>query len=1209
MRYLVERCNSTTLMEENPVPPWWCVDRSRYCLLLMDLIERIEQALATRTVEAAEFERCAVALLQAVYPGLSAIEGGHDFGRDADIYFPLDTGRGGRLLATTMQDPRLNVSRGLGRMHAEGLSTAVLVVATSQPLSASKRRAIENVAAEAGIADTHVYARDWFVGQLAKDPVWRKRLLNVTGELGALVRIPLSTLSQPVTRVGLVGRSDDLAQLTTLQAESADVVLSGVPGCGKTRLLTELGGATYFVEPATDDRVIDDLLIHSPDTVVIDDAHARLPDLMLLQRARLQEGISFQIVATTWPEQAESVLDVLQGAKLFVLPLLERGPMDELLRSARVDQYGARSLILNQAAGRPGWALALVEVLRQRGGDDIVSGAALLQQVQWFLRRSARSDVAVDALACIAALDPSRDQDLEPLARLIKIPLAELTRVLSESAINGLLDRTPEGWQLLPALRAPLLARWFFDNPPRRPWSTLESAFAERRQSLRMAVVNAASTGTQGALAEADSWARSLPSSPQWDLETWAVADAYAALDEPRAAWAVDNARTVLASPRETRTYEAFETTIDPIGDRAKELLADAARRFLVPEAIIALLELSLGDDRPRPQNPDHPLRVLTDLAKGFHPDFGTSVEIRKLILDPALTWFIADCNRRWPVVAEVLEAVFAVRVSGSWPNLGQPHAITIADTLDSAENLNKLVILWTETVAPILKPEVAPIVHLDPAPIARLLDLADEWLRLGSGRHLGQEQATDEHREVGAAGGEQIIATIRSHLQAHPGLALRGQRILEDNARSDLESFSLDPDLVALVGPRIDDDYDAYKAERATTLSALAGRLSKLSPDDAARRFAELEVQATVAGGFSEHAWGLATHLRLHMTDPLAWLAAAVEARNRPLLEAALDIVLHDPKITVEVDRLREVLADRDLRNTAISTVLSQTDMSPTVELVLTDLDANDARWLRHVVMRRENADPVLHKLLTHPVQRIASMTALGFRVGIKYGPPLPPEWREDWEEAVVRSPGDDLEQHDHHRLAELLTSLAADDEPDLVERWYNKQLDEMLNKGFLHPPEPYGSDKALARLPEPHREQLIRRCAGVPTVGTSPLAHLLGSDTALAKRLLDQGVLAPNDVLLAMLGRRSMLEALGPDLVQRGTDPATIAETAEFASHRWGEDSDAFRKLRDYFQGLLDAEDPELRAIAHAGVDRADRAHQAALEAEHLHRVRGEL
>jgi hypothetical protein len=136
-----------------------------------------------------------------VYPGLSAVDGGHDFGRDADIYFPLDSAaagllRRGRLLATT-GDARADVARALARMREEGLSVGLLVVAASRPLSARQRRSIEQLAADHGVGDIQFYTRDWFVGRLLKEPVWRRRLLGIGGQLAALVARPISLLQQP----------------------------------------------------------------------------------------------------------------------------------------------------------------------------------------------------------------------------------------------------------------------------------------------------------------------------------------------------------------------------------------------------------------------------------------------------------------------------------------------------------------------------------------------------------------------------------------------------------------------------------------------------------------------------------------------------------------------------------------------------------------------------------------------------------------------------------------------------------------------------------------------------------------------------------------------------------------------------------------------------------------------------------------------------
>jgi hypothetical protein len=103
----------------------------------MDLVLRVRQALDTQPVDPGEFERCACALLRTRYPGLSAVEGGHDFGRDADIYFPFergDTTSRGRLMVTT-GDPIANMRTGLGRMRDEGLHADLVVMACTGPVN------------------------------------------------------------------------------------------------------------------------------------------------------------------------------------------------------------------------------------------------------------------------------------------------------------------------------------------------------------------------------------------------------------------------------------------------------------------------------------------------------------------------------------------------------------------------------------------------------------------------------------------------------------------------------------------------------------------------------------------------------------------------------------------------------------------------------------------------------------------------------------------------------------------------------------------------------------------------------------------------------------------------------------------------------------------------------------------------------------------
>jgi hypothetical protein len=637
----------------------------------MDLIDRIDRGLDAVGLHPVEFERCAVALLQAVYPGLSAVEGGHDFGRDGDIYFTIE-GRGGRSrigrLLATIGDPRNNARIGLSRMREEGLSADLLVVATSHRLSATQRRLIEDLAAEYGVAEVQIFPRTWFVDHLFKEPAWRARILpGIGGELRALATRPSSLLSQAVADGELVGRVEELRHLRGLLGDGRDVVLVGPPGVGKTRICAELGEGVMFVESTDEGRLLDDLRELAPRVVVVDDAGFQLEILRLLQRARQEEGVQFALVGITWPDRVDRLRGAVTGAAVVEVPLLARDEIDAVIQAQGVRGVRARHIVLGQAQGRPGWALILCAALLRGEAGEVLSGTALVQQVRAFVERSVgASPKAMDALAYLGALGYVSDSDCPRLAETVGYAPAELAGLLHHAATNGLVDRVYEGWAMASVLSSPLVASWFFGEPPEGSWPALCEAFGDRTAGLHKAAVAAAETGAPAALRAADRWAHSLPEPGQWGLGTWSLVHDYSALGRERSAWATKAAKDVLSRPRSIETI--LGVTIDLAGDAARRQLDLSMRSFLVPEAITGLLDLAVGDGRARHSNPDHPLRIIADTAQLYDPDRGTALHARQAILHACLRWLShAPTGERWIVACEALAAVFSPQISGSW--------------------------------------------------------------------------------------------------------------------------------------------------------------------------------------------------------------------------------------------------------------------------------------------------------------------------------------------------------------------------------------------------------------------------------------------------------------------------------------------------------------------------------------------------------------
>ncbi|MGH8901559.1 MAG: hypothetical protein ACRDYA_07720 [Egibacteraceae bacterium] len=159
-----------------------------------DLLDRIRAALAHRILDPRLFEECACALLTEIYPTLTPVTGGKDFGRDADI--PGRDGPPMRVVITTARDVRRNLRDSLSQLRRKGLGVREVIVATSRSLDADARRKLEETAGKAGAHLFVVYDRTRLAHMLCRDAVWRKRLIGVTGEPSALVSWPLDLADQ-----------------------------------------------------------------------------------------------------------------------------------------------------------------------------------------------------------------------------------------------------------------------------------------------------------------------------------------------------------------------------------------------------------------------------------------------------------------------------------------------------------------------------------------------------------------------------------------------------------------------------------------------------------------------------------------------------------------------------------------------------------------------------------------------------------------------------------------------------------------------------------------------------------------------------------------------------------------------------------------------------------------------------------------------------
>jgi hypothetical protein len=854
----------------------------------MSLNSRVIAALDAG-VDPYTFERCAVALMTNHYKNVVAVEGGSDGGRDADIYGPIvdDPDSRGRILVTTGDslDNLKSSHRTWQGFWKSGQPFRVdqLVMVTSNPLSDAKRRTILKYCGDHALPVPTFYTRQWLVESLRKDPEWRTELTGVRGRLEAVVARP----SEASDDRRLVGREDDIERLRSALARTKDICLIGVPGVGKSRILAELAGDAHFIEPLARDYLTDDLVATDPEVVVLDDAHLQLKLLEELVRIRGREQLRFRILAVSWPGSESKVEALLTDPTPVELDRLARLDLDEVIQQRGVQGIRARTVVLNQSDGRPGWAVLLSDLVVDGDGEGLSTGQPLLDQVSNLAHAISGSAALSDALACIAALRTASLEDLELVADFTGVRYSDLLDWLEATAHSGLVERNMEQWTVLRPLQTLVVASTFFGERKRRRWASFAARLQPDRR-LDRTILEVASTAPSAEVRHlVDAWFTHAAAEAV-DADTLALVELYGQIDEQAGDNAVALARRVLDAPREVQTLSGG-ITLDPIGSAAERMIRTSFRRTCSREASRGLLDLAIDDDRPRHQHPDHPMRVIQEMAQYLDPDAGPVDVLRERILTHGLEWFDeSPSDVRWRVLAELAGYVFDPGVEGSWTEPGSHLVMTMARGFMAASAMASLLEMWHEIDTRVRGGAGASITH---SAVAQLCEIFRLWSSLASRRDDSGGQLTAKHNAVSLEGAGLMLATLTSLSDRFPAVPIVVNRQLELLAtwNGGSEVFPdlpiMDDRLARFAGVRdVDDDIEAWMAQRNEERTSLAVELAVLGAKEGVVEFQRLLKEASVLGENHEGHL-LATDLALQVTDADDWLRIAVTEQIRSLV------------------------------------------------------------------------------------------------------------------------------------------------------------------------------------------------------------------------------------------------------------------------------------------------------------------------------------
>lgn len=1178
-------------------------------------LDRIEQALRAAALSPAVFERCAQDLLSTVYPGLSPIPGGTDWGRDADVAAPGVDGPPPRLLATsarTLEGVRKNMLKGIKSLDEHGVAADRLVLANPANLSLVNRQSLVRSAEKAGktLDVSDIFDRGFFASRLRRDGYWRNTLLGLPSGPISLTRLPADLAESPWSFLPLVARDDDKTAISV----AGDILISGPPGVGKSRLAAELDQATFVDTDADLEQVAADLRWAQPTVVIIDDAagHTQLIRRLRTLRATEADVFTFRLVCICWPDGLADLQAELPDAVVHNVQLLERGPLDRLLREMGISSTLARGEILDQAEGRPGWAVALADLLlRADDAGSLLNGKALLGHVDRYLRRAGIDPEAVDILAVVAALGEVAEDELRAVAAELDVRRSLVANVLTGAARSGLIDvredRSRDVTRKLLSVRPPMLAdvliaeRAFSAPAPLLDFDGLAGRWPTHVVALARAAIEATALGATAARRRAEVLLnRALADATTSHASRIELSSRFLRLDENAARRVLDLARTSLDES------VASDPTAPWVREPVVKLAAEAARRFQLEAAMQLLFDACLVDTRPTNPNTGHPLRQIAALVTAFHPELPLAPDVRYAIADALMRWVHArsESAERDRVAADILQLLFGLQLQSAHSDPGNPLSFQLVEAVLPAALVPRVFAdLW---------PHAATLLAAgnDQLPDV-LVDVATEWLRIGGGfdRPFGRAHASDQVDAI-ATVSRQLVQALAERPELTLGTRVRLQ---QEAARY---SLAADAGMPANLEPFFRDverggaDWDEAEKTLAADVESVVRGWEAERPPEVVARLVELRRESTKAHVMWPDRVALAVAtLAAAVDDPVTW---ADECEAQGLLPEGMPFVGQAFKRgLVTADRAAQLLVLPNVRGSVVHLLLTAADAPPwALDVAIGGLTTADFRLLEMVVLRDEITQDQLKALLTRTSPEVRSLVAVATLIGRLHADS---EWRPGalepaWVDAMSQLRPAHLAHVPGYSLKRALGYLAGR-YPALLAAFVSGALGDVAD-GSAYQALPHDTWGELHLLPRDLKTSLWRRFKDRPWSAYLLLEHLTGPDVAWVGELIAAGDLTPADALGCYRGfgqHRPTVQALAEVLVPAGVDPAQIAIVRSFGS--WtGPQSARYQSIIDEFEELRNDASDAVRRVAEAGMQVFASARDEALAEEHRARVRGE-
>lgn len=1182
----------------------------------MNDLDRIEHELQHGKLNHDVFERFAQDQLSAVYPGFTPIPGGTDWGRDGDVPAASGDATPARVLITasrTLDGVRANMLRGIKSMNRHGVAVDRIVLANPAHLNLPSREKLARSALKAGarLDASDVFERGFFASRLRRDGYWRERLLGLSSEPISLARAAPEVAESPWGHIPLVARNEDLDALDGAD----DLIVVGQSGVGKSRLLGEIEGVAFVDPELASEQLVKDLRWLGPATVVVDDASRHIDivrRLVALRRAE-PDVFRYRMICATWPGQLDGLTVELPEASVHEIGLIERGPMDQLLRSMGLSGGLARAEIMGQAEGRPGWAVALADPLLRSGEvTSLMNGRALLGNVRRYLMRAGLETETMDLFAVISAVGSVSEDELAALADEVGLNRVEAIREIERWARGGLVDvrehrerrdRVTRRFTVRPPMLARVLvAERVFDNQfSVIDFEGLAERWPDRGFRLAEVAIDSALLGSSAARPSAKQLAVKMLTSEDGSVdERVELAVSYSRLGPSAATFAMDLARSSFVSALSSGSYQPW------LFDSVVKLAAAVAKWYPTMDKAYGILFDACGlDHRPPHSHPESAIRQIAALVQDYHPEVPRDAETRYAVLSALESWQSAppENTNAGRVVAAVAEAILDLTVDGAHTDPANPMSIQLFRGIVPPSEMRRIC---DDAVPRLIALLDAGYSDLEIA----LIDAAREWLRVGSGfeRSFGREPPKEE-----MAAASEIGFSLARQLMARSDLSLAG--ILK--LRSLIDSFELPDsvDIPADIEPLVREssyassDFEAEERALVEEIRSVGGSWADEPCDRVIQRLVLLRAELNRANLTWPNRIAIACEgIAASTASPVQWLDEAMNSELMP--DGFVFAHLAYERGQLDDGRLDRLLNDGRTRHAALSLLL-RSDLE-SADRILEVLRPSDYQALWLPCLRGELDEQLMNELLTSASNEVRAMAAVAFFAGRQRKKDWSPgALQAAWLEALWHLEPGQLDVAREHELEQLLGYLAVRFPNVLVGIVDRAVRSGLESEGGVHSALPRRGWDQLQYLPPESKSELRNGFKDSGLASWMLNQHLVGSDVAWLEHAIDRGEMSVDEAIsyCGGLSNRPPVEALARALVPRGAAPEQIAGVMEWGSFT-GERSDHYQSMINELEELVDGDGVEdsVRAVAEVGIAGFSRARDEASASERESRIRGE-